>query len=158
MQPLDNAFPQRAGKAAEDYFRIDVLNCAESVLKAVLEEAGRPCPLELVRAASAFGRGMGGAGCCCGALIGGQMALGCLLGRVRETGEPPEACGRLARVLHDRFVKQNRAACCPVLHRGMPFGSPEQFDSCAVRTGKAAALAAQLLLEAQSAPAVPAAP
>ena len=151
MKTPDGTFPSRAGKAAEAFFRIDVLNCAESVLKAVLGESGLPCPLDLLKAASAFGRGMGGAGCCCGALVGGQMALGCIFGRTRESGEPPEECARLARLLHDRFTAQNKAACCRVLHKGMPYGTPEQFDSCAVRTGRAAELTAQVILEGMNA-------
>ncbi len=151
MKTLDETFPLRAGKAAEALFRNDILNCAESVLKAVLCEAGLPCPPELLRAASAFGRGMGGAGCCCGALIGGQMTLGCFFGRTREQGEPPEGCAKLARLLHDRFTAQNKAACCRVLHKGMPYGSPEQFNSCAVRTGRAAELTAQVILEGMNA-------
>ena len=152
MKTLDGTFPLRAGRAAEARFRNDLLNCAESVLKAVLEEAGAACPLDMLKVASAFGRGMGGAGCCCGALVGGQMALGCFFGRTQDRGEPPEVCARLARLLHERFTAQNKAACCRVLHKGMPYGTPEQFDSCALRTGRAAELAAQAILEGINAP------
>ncbi len=150
MKEIDETFPERAGKSAEAYFRNDLLNCAESVLRALLEEAGHPCPVQVTRLASAFGRGMGGAGCCCGALVGGQMALGFLFGRTEESGEPPELCGKLAKVLHDRFVAKNRAACCRVLHRGMPYGTAEQFDSCAVRSAEAAETAARLIWEVRS--------
>lgn len=52
-------FPDRVEQKTGILFRRDKLNCAESVFKALLEESGNPCPLELLRTASAFGRGMG---------------------------------------------------------------------------------------------------
>ncbi len=156
MVELDECYPERVRKSAEAYFRNDLLNCAESALKALLVEAGLPCPVQVTSLASAFGRGMGGAGCCCGALIGGQMALGFLFGRTEERGEPPARCARLAKELHDRFVAKNRASCCRILHRGMPYGSAEQFDACAVRAAEAAELAARIFLEEQKKTALPA--
>lgn len=55
-------FPDRVKQKTGVLFRRDKLNCAESVFKALLEESGNSCPLELLRTASAFGRGMGGSG------------------------------------------------------------------------------------------------
>lgn len=66
---MSGTFPARAAQKALALFKND-LNCAESVFKALLLENGKTCPLELLRTASAFGRGMGEAGCCCGALVG----------------------------------------------------------------------------------------
>ena len=141
-------FPQRVQRRAEELFRKDLLNCSESVFKALLLEAGLPCSLELLRLATPFGRGMGGAGCCCGSLIGAQMAIGLLFGRTEESGFPPDACLQLAKHLHDRFVEKNRVTCCRVLHRGLPYGTPEQFESCAARSADAAQIAAEVLLDA----------
>lgn len=144
-------FPERVQKTAEELFRKDLLNCAESTFKAILLESGVPCPSEILTIASAFGRGMGGAGCCCGALIGGEMAIGVLLGRKQETGPCSDECNKAARLLHDRFVEHNRVTCCRILHKGLPFGTPEQFESCAKRTANAAQIAARVILEASSA-------
>ena len=141
-------FPQRVQRRAEALFRKDLLNCSESVFKALLLEAGLPCPLDLLRLATPFGRGMGGAGCCCGSLIGAQMAMGMLFGRTEETGFPPDTCLLLAKRLHDRFVEKNRVTCCRVLHRGLPYGTSEQFESCAARSAGAAQIAAEVLLDA----------
>ena len=146
--PFDEHFPNRVKSTAERYFRSNLFNCAETVLKAVLEESGMPCPLETVRLASAFGRGMGGAGCYCGALVGGQMTIGALFGRMQETGFPPEGCAILSKQLYDRFVQHNRATCCRILHKGLPFGTPEQFDACAIRAACAAEITAQVIREA----------
>ena len=74
--------------------------------------------------------------------------MGFMFGRDKETGFPPKFCDALAKRLHDRFVEQNRVTCCRVLHRGLPYGTPEQFDACATRTAEAARIAAEVLLEA----------
>ena len=139
-------FPDRVEQKTGILFRHDKLNCAESVFRALLEESGNSCPLELLRTASAFGRGMGGAGCCCGALIGGEMAVGFLFGRREENGLCPDVCGHVAKQLHDRFVEHNRVTCCRVLHKGLPYGTPEQFKACAKRTVKAARITAEVIL------------
>ena len=144
---LDKTFPERVAQRAEALFREDRLNCAETVFKALLEESGHECPLELLRLASAFGKGMGKAGCSCGSLVGGEMGIGFFFGREEEKGFCPEACEEIARDLHDRFVKENRVTCCRVLHKGLPYGTPEQFDACALRSVRTARMAAEVILE-----------
>ena len=141
-------FPERAREAAAKFYAEQRLNCAESVFKAVVTSAGLPCPLELVRMASSFGHGMGGAGCSCGSLVGAQLALGYFLGRAEETGRPPQQCRDLAKVAHDRFVKINRVACCRILLKGKVYGTPEQKESCANHTREAAEIAATIIMEA----------
>ena len=143
---LDKDFPERVAQRAESLFRKDKLNCAETVFKALLEESGQTCPLETLRLASAFGKGMGKAGCSCGSLVGGEMAVGFFFGREEETGFCPESCEEIARELHDRFVKENRVTCCRILHKGLAYGTPEQFDSCALRSVRAARMAAEVIL------------
>lgn len=145
-------FPARSRRLTEEFFRRDLLNCAEAVFKGVLCASGKECPLETLRLASAFGRGMGGAGCACGALVGGQMALGVFFGREHEHGFTPDRCADAARELHRRFKAENRATCCRILHKGLPYGTPEQFESCCARAAKAAELAALVIREVQAAP------
>lgn len=145
---LTEDFPDRARQKAGTLYRTDRLNCAEAVFKALIEESGHPCPLEILRMASAFGRGMGSAGCCCGALVGGEMAVGFLFGRTEERGRCPDTCGQVAKLLHDHFARHNRATCCRVLHKGLPYGTPEQRAACAKRTEDAAAIAAGIILRA----------
>lgn len=146
MLPID--YEERVRQKAGQLFRQDDLNCAEAAFKALLVEAGVPCPVELLCVASPFGRGMGGAGCCCGALVGAQLALGKLHGRRKDHGCVPDICFDLAQQLHNGFVALNKATCCRVLHKGLPFGTPEQLESCAQRTEAAAAMAASVLLKA----------
>ncbi len=150
MFVVNECFPANVKINAEHYFREDKFNCAEAVLKSVLIESGMLCPIQFIRMATAFGRGMGGSGCCCGALVGGQMAIGALFGRTKESGFPPEECGRLAKKLYDIFVERNKATCCRVLHKGLPFGSPEQLEACAKRTAETAEITALIVSEAVS--------
>ncbi|MGN1038731.1 MAG: C-GCAxxG-C-C family protein, partial [Mailhella sp.] len=112
--------------------------------------AGLPCPASLLKTASGFGRGMGGAGCACGALTGGIMAIGIFFGRENDTGMPPDICAELSKKWHDTFKSMNKATCCRVLHHGLAYGTPEQFDSCCHRTAEAAEAAAKLILEASN--------
>lgn len=147
---LSETFPDEAVDLTGRLFRENLHNCAEAVLTGVLQAAGRDCPLEVRRLASAFGRGMGGAGCACGALVGGQMAIGAFFGRAAESGSVPEACQEASRQLHNLFKKENGATCCRILHKGLPFGTDEQFNSCCERSRKAAAIAAELIAETAS--------
>lgn len=142
---LTETFPAEAEELTGRLFRENLHNCAEAVLGGVLQAAGQDCPLEVRRLASAFGRGMGGAGCACGALVGGQMAIGACFGRVSESGSVPEACQEAALQLHNRFKKENGATCCRILHKGLPFGTDEQFNSCCQRSRKTAVITAQLI-------------
>ncbi|WP_081637693.1 C-GCAxxG-C-C family protein [Bilophila wadsworthia] len=89
---------------------------------------------------------MGGARCCCGALIGGEMAVGFLFGRTEENGFCPDVCGHVAKQLYDRFVEHNLVTCCRVLHKGLPYGTPEQFEACAKRAVEATRIAAEVIL------------
>ncbi|MDO5537646.1 MAG: C-GCAxxG-C-C family (seleno)protein [Desulfovibrionaceae bacterium] len=144
---MDSSYPERVKARAEALYLQQGLNCAEAVFKALLEEAGQSCPVEMVRMASAFGKGQGGSGCLCGSLAGGQMAMGYFFGRVEETGKAPELCGKSAKLLHERFVEANRATCCRILSKGLIHGTPEQKKACGVRTAGNAAIAAEIILE-----------
>jgi len=111
--------------AAENYLA-KKLNCAEAVSKAVLEAGG--CASEVVDAvvasACGFGAGVGGAGCICGALAGGIMALSTF-------GKADKALIReQSRRLHAGFVEKHKVTCCRALGRGLAFGTPERKQYC----------------------------
>lgn len=152
---ISDAMPAEARKLAEQFFRADKNNCAESVLRSILHVTGQKCPVEILKMASPFGRGMGGAGCACGALVGGQMAIGIFFGRDETTGYPPDICADASRLLHKRFKKQNGATCCRILHKGLPFGSDEQLNSCCQRTLETAELVAEIISEVKENGGVP---
>lgn len=137
--------PQKAKELAKSYFCDDHNNCAETVFRSIMTANGRDCPIEVLKMASPFGRGMGEAGCACGALVGGQMAIGVFFGRESTNGFPPALCAEAAKMLHKRFVKANGASCCRILHKGLPFGTDEQFNACCARAVEATEIAASLI-------------
>ena len=146
MELGENAAKQ-AGELAEKHFREDKHSCAEAVIRGALEAAGKDCPLDLVKLGSPFGRGMGGGGCACGALVGAQIVQSLFFGRESADGPPPDRCAKASRLLHDRFKHAHKATCCRILRKGLVFGSPEQIAACAAKAGSAATLALEVIKE-----------
>lgn len=119
---------------AENLYRNKQYLCSESLFTVVNDHLGRPVPAEVVRLASGFPVGMGLAGCSCGALTGGIMALGLKYGRT-EPGADNAAALAKAKELHDWFHKEFGSTCCKVLIRRFTFGSPEHMKQCIRITG-----------------------
>ena len=113
------------------------LNCAEAVSTAVLKAGG--CTPEVIDAvvasACGFGAGVGGAGCICGALAGGVMALSTL-----AKGDKTIIREQSKR-LHAGFVEKHKVTCCRALGRGLAFGTPERKQYCSVLVQDVAELA-----------------
>lgn len=84
---------------ADDYMQKKDLNCAETMLRAANEAYDLGLGDEALRAASAFGGGMGHEGAC-GAMTGALMALGILRGTGKSHQDP-----RLGE-LRDEFVRR----------------------------------------------------
>ena len=104
------------------------LNCAQAVLQAT---TGRD-DTELLTMAKAFGGGIGGAKCLCGAVAGGVMALG-LKGKGRRSGKLVKA-----------FRKQHRITCCAGLTAQYSWKSHEHLASCRRLTVATAELVVEL--------------
>ncbi|WP_221252014.1 C-GCAxxG-C-C family protein [Desulfuromonas versatilis] len=105
------------------------LNCAQSVLRATTGRADE----ELMAITKAFGSGIGGAKCLCGAVNGGVVALA-INGR-----------GELAAELVKRFKEKNRVTCCSALTRPFRWGSSEHLANCRALTAETAEIVAALL-------------
>jgi C_GCAxxG_C_C family probable redox protein len=82
----------------------------------------------MVRLASGFPVGMGLAGCACGAVTGGVMALGIKYGRSTPAAETLGVFAA-SKELHDRFKTRRKCVCWRVLIRKFEFGSPEHMES-----------------------------
>ncbi len=134
---------------AGERFASQGFNCAESVLYGVATALGLSLPPELLRAATPFGGGLGHAGCICGALSGGILALGIACGRTTaDAGQKDEAYAHAQR-LWQRFVERAGAEDCRDLNT-LGFGHPDQKPLCARFVAIAAEAAAEELLGAQS--------
>lgn len=136
-------------KEAEEYFARGEFFCSESVVHTINNLLGNPYDENIVKMASGFPIGMGKSGCLCGAVSGGQMALGMAYGRVH--GEPMnEKMFPLAAELHDYIKEEYGSNCCRVITRqwaGDNFQSPERKKHCIEITGRVAEWVAKKLIE-----------
>lgn len=136
-------------KDAEQLFRSGTYFCSEAVVQTINELLGMPYEADVVRLASGFPIGMGKAGCLCGAVSGGQMALGMAFGRVEGEAMPPKMF-EVAKKLHDYIMDEYKSNCCRVITRewkGDNFASLERKAHCITITGKVARWVANELIE-----------
>jgi C_GCAxxG_C_C family probable redox protein len=128
----------KAKNKAEEMYRSGEFLCSEAILLVANEYLGKPMPSKIVKLASGFPVGMGMAGCVCGALSGGVMALGLKYGRTKPRAKTP-GMFEASKELHDRFKARRGHACCRVLIRHLKMGSPEHIKQCTTITGEVAA-------------------
>ncbi len=134
---------------AEELFRSGTFFCSEAVLQTINEVLNKPYPEDIVRLASGFPIGLGKAGCLCGAVSGGQMALGIVYGRIE--GEPmQDKMFEKAKKLHDYVIDEYKSNCCRVIThkwKGDDFKSLERKNHCITITGKVARWVANELIK-----------
>ncbi len=118
----------------------DHMNCGESVIAALWDAFEPDFPRAVVSAGAGMGAGIGGSRCLCGALNGGVVFLGLMMGTMERT-KP------LAAELHDAFCEETgvRTPCCCVLTRAMEWHSPERESRCQENCAVAARAAARIL-------------
>lgn len=134
---------------AEELFRSGTFFCSESVVQTINDLLGQPFDSNVVKLASGFPIGMGKAGCLCGAVSGGQMALGMVYGRVK--GEAMnEKMFEKAKKLHDYIKDEYKSTCCRVITKEWArdnFQSEGRKQHCITITGKVARWIANELIE-----------
>lgn len=136
-------------ETAEEYFRKGEFFCSESVVKTINDALGNPYSEDVVKLASGFPIGLGKAQCLCGAVSGGEMALGMVYGRVHGEAMNPKMFQK-AKGLHDFVKDEYKSLCCRVITRewnGDNFASPERKEHCIKITGKVAEWVANELIE-----------
>ena len=112
-KPGTSPDPSRIRKIAEEYYRSGQYYCSEAIVKTINDEFGFGYPDDIVKLASGFSIGMGSAGCACGAVTGGVMALGMVFGR-EEPGDPSiDRCLAFSRELHAFFIQPARLHLLP---------------------------------------------
>lgn len=103
-------------------------NCAEAVLRGVCLAQGFRIPDGCLRMATPFGGGMGRSEDACGALTGGVLAIGAIMGRT-DPGEDKTRSYDAASVLYKAFVAEFGHARCLDLNMS-DFKSPEHKTRC----------------------------
>jgi len=124
---------RRVADEAERLYRSGKMHCAEAVLASVKQEFAPTLPDDVVRLAAGFGGGSG-AGCICGAVSGGTMALGLILQGDKK------AVAALTKELHQWFKQEFGATCCKIL-------TAHGKKGCVNLTARVAGKVAQLLQE-----------
>lgn len=136
-------------ETAEELYRDGTFFCSEAVVQTINDVLGKPFDDSVVKMASSFPIGMGKAQCLCGAISGGEMALGMVYGRVK--GEPMNPkMFEYAKGLHDYIKGEYRSTCCRVITRqwaGDNFMSPGRKEHCIHITGQVAEWVANVLIE-----------
>lgn len=135
---MDKQAIETARQTTEEMYRTGQFLCSEAVFMVANDYLGHPVSDDMVRLASGFPVGMGMAGCVCGALSGGVMALGLKYGR-SQPGVKTPGMFEAAQELHDRFKARRRITCCRVLTRKFELGSPDHMVQCIAITGEVAA-------------------
>ena len=145
---------ERVRRTAEGYYSTWEYYCSEAVVKTIGDEFGAGWPEEIVAAASGFPVGFGGAGCTCGALSGGVLAIGMFFGRKQSKDPRLETALDLSRKLRDFFLSRRRSLCCRKLTRDMVMGSVEHMTQCIAITGEIAEETARLIASEKGIPIV----
>ena len=141
-----NQIIQQVKEKAEGYFDWGEFFCSEAVVHTINEFLGWPYPESVTKMASGFPIGMGKSGCLCGAVSGGQMALGMAWGR--NHGEAMhEDMFPVAAKLHDYIKGEYKSTCCRVIVKDYVFASPERKKHCVTITGEVAAWVAEQMLD-----------
>ena len=125
--------PEKVAADAERLYRSGRMNCAEAVLAAVTRKFMPDAGDEMARIAAGFGGGSG-AGCICGAVVGGTMAFGLIFANDRKRVQ------RLTKELHRWFKDEYGATCCKVILQ-------THKKICYELTGKVAGKVAQMLTQ-----------
>jgi C_GCAxxG_C_C family probable redox protein len=99
-------------------------NCSQAVFSAFSGDYGMSRE-DALKAASAFGAGMGRMGSTCGAVTGAFMVLGMKYGKYKEGDEAPkEKTYALVNEFAKRFKARNGTIVCKEL-LGLEIGTPE---------------------------------
>ncbi|MFA4825620.1 MAG: C-GCAxxG-C-C family protein [Methanoregula sp.] len=145
-EPNEPVDPAHIREIAEEYYRTGQFYCSEAIVKTINDEFGLNYADDVVRMASGFPIGIGSAGCACGAVTGGVMAIGMVFGR-KDPGDPSiDRCLALSRELHALFIRRHGCLCCRTLIHGMVLKSPEHLRQCIAFTGEVAEETAKIIL------------
>jgi C_GCAxxG_C_C family probable redox protein len=144
MQEQREDLARDVAAKAQALFDSKQMLCADAVMSAVNEGFGGGLDPDLARSlAAAYGSGLGGAGCLCGAVNGAALGLALILAGSLPPGEVRKA----ARELHDRFRQQHGSTCCRVLTKAVKADKAGHLAHCSGLTRSGAHLAASIILD-----------
>lgn len=83
----------------------------------------------LNKIASPFAGGIKTSGCICGALVGAQMTVGCLIGRT-DISYPNDMIRGVSGRIVDQFKEKGHVTCCRASVDGYDETPEEKFHNC----------------------------
>src|SRR6185369_11169054 len=122
---------EQCRQEAEALYRSGEYHCAEAVMEAVRRHFASDIPASTVAAVAGFGGGSG-TGCICGAVSGGTVALGLILGDKKATTH-------MTKELHTWFKEKYGVTCCKTIR------ATNDKGICPVLTGEVAGKIAEML-------------
>lgn len=131
---------------AESYYRNGDFFCSEAIVKTIKDEFELPISDDIIAAASGFPVGVGRAGCMCGAVSGGVMALGLVFGRKEPKDSKVTKTMELTKELHEKFRNNHKSLCCRILTKGLDMGAGEHKKQCIAFTGEVAEEVAKIIV------------
>ncbi len=134
-------------KEAQSHFQKQEFSCAESVLKALVDNFDIIEDKTLVKVASPFSGGLGGLGCVCGTLSAANIAIGLTLGRYEANDPKIDKAKELSQKIYNIFVEENKTACCREVTRGLEPDSEEKRERCYPIIGNMAYNTAKLIAD-----------
>jgi C_GCAxxG_C_C family probable redox protein len=144
MQTDGEDIAQAVAAKAQALFDSKEMLCADAVVSAVNEGLGGGLDPDLARSlAAAFGSGLGGAGCLCGAMNGAALSLALVLSK----SLPPAEVRKAAKKLHDRFKELHGSTCCRVLTKAVKADPAKHLAHCSGLTKSGAELAVAIILD-----------
>lgn len=135
---------------AEEYYRNGDFYCSEAIVKTIKDAFDLSVSDDVISMASGFPVGIGKAGCTCGAVSGGVMALGLVFGRTAPKDKKVDKAMKLSRELHDIFEKNHKSLCCRTLNRYIIMGTSRQMKQCIAFTGEMAQETARIIIREQN--------
>lgn len=146
QEPGGSTDPAQVRLTAEEYYRSGQFYCSEAIVKTINDAFALGYPETVVRMASGFPIGIGGAGCTCGAVTGGVIAIGMVFGREKPGDPSVDRCLAFARELHTFFANRHGCLCCRTLTHSLKLKSPEHLAQCVPFTGEVAEETARIIL------------
>lgn len=144
MSTTSTTRAEQAGSKAFGYHD-GGLHCGEAVSRAILELFGTGQAPQIPMAATGFGGGIGRSHAdLCGALAGGVIAIGCLMGRTTPGEDWSDAAELTARLRDGFVVRWGSTSCADLLER---FGDQEDEIECKRLSGQVARMLAEMLDE-----------
>lgn len=122
---------KKCHEEAEQLYRSGKYHCAEAVLESVRRNFAPALPESIVGTVSGFGGGSS-SGCICGAVSGGTVALGLVVGDKKQTTH-------LTKDLHVWFKEKYGVTCCKTIR------ATNDKGICPVITGEVAGKISEML-------------